>query len=82
MAEVIAERVTKDLEKGVIAEWHDESHLNRYLIDNPADVTLSPNYCFDEQFLNKKVYLSEDKPYPYQEPKIVALKKNYAELRS
>jgi len=82
MAEVISDRVTKDLEKGVIAKWHDESHLNRYLIDNPAALTLTPNYCFDEQFLNKNVYLSDDEPYPYQEPKIVALKKDYDELRS
>ena len=81
MAEVIADRVTKDLEKGVIAKWHDESHLNRYLIDNPATLTLTPNYCFDEQFLNREVYLEQDKPYPYTDPKIVALKKNHKELR-
>ena len=35
MAEVIADRVNKDLEKDIIALWHDESHMNRYMIDNP-----------------------------------------------
>ena len=34
MAEVLADRVTKDLDNGVIALWHDESQMNRYLIDN------------------------------------------------
>ena len=82
MAEVIAERVSDDLEKGVIAKWHDESHLNKYLLDNPATLSLTPNYCFDEQFLDKRVMLAEGVPYPFQEPKIIALKKNHNELRS
>ena len=35
MAEVLADRVNKDLENDVIALWHDESQKNRYLKDNP-----------------------------------------------
>ena len=35
MAEILADRVSKDLENDVIALWHDESQMNRYLIDNP-----------------------------------------------
>ena len=49
MSEVIADRVTKDLEKGVIALWHDESHMNRYMIDNPPTLSLTPSYCFAEE---------------------------------
>jgi len=74
MAEVIADRVTRDLEKGVVALWHDESHMNRYLIDNPPSVSLTPTYCFAEELTNHP-------QYPY-EPKIIALKKNHDELRS
>ena len=74
MAEVIADRVNKDLKNGVIALWHDESHLNRYLIDNPPDISLTPSYCFDERVIGHSTY-------PYQ-PKIVALSKNHYELRS
>ena len=74
MAEVIADRVNKDLEKGVVALWHDESHMNRYLIDNPPSVSLTPTYCFAEELTNHP-------QYPY-EPKIIALKKNHDELRS
>ena len=74
MSEVIADRVDKDLKKGRIALWHDESHLNRYLIDNPPDISLTPSYCFDERVIGNPTY-------PY-EPKIVALKKDHTELRN
>ena len=74
MAEVLANRVTKDLVKGVIALWHDESQMNRYLIDNPPTLSLTPSYCFAEEFMGNP-------DYPY-EPKIIALKKNHDELRS
>lgn len=73
MSEVIANRVNKDLDNGIVAIWHDESHINRYLIDNPPTLKLTPSYCFAEEFLGTN--------YPY-EPKIIALKKNHNELRS
>jgi len=74
MAEVLADRVTKDLDNGVIALWHDESQMNRYLIDNPPTLSLTPSYCFAEEHMGNP-------SYPY-EPKIIALKKNHNELRS
>lgn len=74
MSEVIADRVNKDLENNVIALWHDESQMNRYLIDNPPTLILSPSYCFAEEHMNNS-------EYPF-EPKIIALKKNHDELRS
>ena len=74
MAEVLADRVTKDLDNNVIALWHDESQMNRYLIDNPPTLSLTPSYCFsDEQMYNSE--------YPY-DAKIIALKKDHNELRS
>lgn len=73
MAETISDRVNKDLEKGIIALWHDESHMNRYLIDNPPTLELTPSYCYAEEFYGTD--------YPH-EPKIIALRKNHNELRS
>ena len=74
MSEVIADRVNKDLENDVIALWHDESQMNRYLIDNPPTLSLNPSYCFAEEQM-------KNPSYPY-DPKIIALKKNHDELRS
>ena len=74
MSEVLSERVSKDLENGVVALWHDESHMNRYLINNPPTLSLTPSYCFAEEQMGNL-------DYPY-EPKIIALKKNHNELRS
>ena len=74
MAEVLADRVSKDLDNGVIALWHDESQMNRYLIYNPPTKSLTPSYCFAEE----QMYNSE---YPY-DAKIIALKKDHNELRS
>ena len=74
MAEVLADRVNKDLENDVIALWHDESQMNRYLIDNPPTLSLTPSYCFAEEQMHNS-------DYPY-EPNIIALKKDHNELRS
>jgi histo-blood group ABO system transferase len=74
MSKVIAERVTDDLQRGVIALWHDESQMNRYLIDNPPTLSLTPSYCFAEEQM-------QNPDYPY-EAKIIALKKDHDELRS
>jgi histo-blood group ABO system transferase len=39
----------QDSERGVMAIWHDESHLNRYFSYHPPAVTLSHYYCFDDR---------------------------------
>jgi len=66
MAKIISERVDVDEQNGIIAKWHDESHLNKYFNQNPP-IALSPSYMFPEELIGNK-------QYPFQ-PKIVALKK-------
>lgn len=44
MSETIRNKTDEDDKKGVIALLHDESHLNRYFLDNPPK-HLSPAYC-------------------------------------
>ena len=38
--------IDEDLNINYIARWHDESHWNRYLLDNPPTVILDPSYCY------------------------------------
>ena len=49
-AETISANIDADLRKGIVAIWHDESHWNRYLNDNPPAKVLSPSYCFPEGY--------------------------------
>lgn len=46
MSKKLSENIWKDLSNGIIAIWHDESHLNRYFIDNPPTNILDPSYCY------------------------------------
>ena len=67
MIDELQDRVNRDLEKNVIAVWHDESHINRYFIDHPDMIyTLGPEYAYPEVF-------SE---YCNFEPKIIHLAKD------
>lgn len=61
--------INDDLSRGLIAVWHDESHWNRYCIDNPPTKILSPSYCYPESW---------SLPFP---KKLIALDKNHKEMR-
>jgi len=58
------EKVDQDLAKGCIALWHDESHLNRYAIDYPPTLILTPSYCYPESwrlpYVKKILVLDKD----------------------
>jgi len=67
----LSEDVNDDYSRGIIAEWHDESHWNNYLIRNPNSYKeLDASYCYPESWNipAKKI--------------ILALDKNHAEMRS
>jgi len=70
MSKEISKRVDEDGRSGIVAVWHDESHLNAYLSENKDNVkTMTPAYCYAEN-LN----------LPFHK-KIIALVKNHAEVR-
>lgn len=47
-AQLIRMRIEIDKQNGITAVWHDESHLNRYLFDNPPAKILSPAFCYPD----------------------------------
>lgn len=47
LAETCSRQIHDDLDRGIIAKYHDESHLNRYLRDH-ACKPLSPAYAYIE----------------------------------
>lgn len=69
MSTTLAERIQDDLSRNVIAIWHDESHFNRYMIDNKPTLILDPGYCYPESW--KLDY----------HKRLLALDKNHEEIR-
>lgn len=48
MCSNLAAQISIDRAFGVMAIWHDESHLNRYLIDHPPVISLPPTYAYPD----------------------------------
>ena len=70
MSNKISENIDIDYSRNIIAVWHDESHMNRYFVDNKPTKILTPSYCYGE---------SMNIPF---EKKLIALDKNHLEIRS
>lgn len=49
-AKILAKHIDEDEKNGITATWHDESHWNRFLAGSPAVKTLSPSYCYPENY--------------------------------
>ncbi len=70
MTRTMVANIFEDLDSDLIAVWHDESHLNRYFIDNPPTKILTPEYCYPESW-----------SLPYHK-RLLALDKNHSEMRA
>ncbi|XP_040488064.1 histo-blood group ABO system transferase 2 isoform X2 [Ursus maritimus] len=63
-----------DQANGIEAVWHDESHLNRYLLDHKPTKVLSPEYLWDQQLLGW--------PRVMKKLRFVAVPKNHQDIRA
>ncbi|XP_069914544.1 histo-blood group ABO system transferase-like isoform X3 [Oryctolagus cuniculus] len=63
-----------DKANGIEAVWHDESHLNKYLLYHKPTKVLSPEYLWDQQLLGW--------PSVMKKLRFVAVPKNHKEMRS
>ena len=48
----IADNIDQDDKNNITAIWHDESHWNRYLVNQPPRTILSQSYVFPEECLS------------------------------
>ena len=72
-----AQRVKYTANNGIFAQWHDESAWNWYLKNFPPKKILSPEYCMVEQEELRKKWGIDNLT-----PRLLALAKNHAEIRS
>lgn len=47
LCETLKKQIDQDTHNKQVAVWHDESHINRYFLDNPPSI-LSPAYLYPE----------------------------------
>lgn len=70
MSKTLSNNIDIDYSNGIIAIWHDESHMNRYFIDNQPTKILDPGYCYGESM-----------NIPFKK-RLLALDKNHEKIRN
>ena len=71
MAHAIKKNVDIDTQKGIIALWNDESHLQRYLWEHPPARVLTPSFCYPEDYRGQWAWRPE-----HFKPVLLALDKS------
>lgn len=66
------ELIDKDLNKGYIPIWNDESVWNKYLSENPPEIVLSPAYIYPDSLIEEYYKPLWGQDYP---PKLKTLTK-------
>lgn len=50
LIQILEKNIEEDYQKGIIAKWHDESHINQYVYRNSDYRLLSPSFCYPEDW--------------------------------
>lgn len=69
MIDELDKKTEEDLERGIIAAWHDESFLNRYILDRSDIQILGRQYLYFEEYI-----------LPYERVMMVRDKKKYLDV--
>jgi hypothetical protein len=79
MCKELAENISDDESRNIIAEHNDESHLNQYLWSHPeiSRIELTPQYCMVQSEVLRKNWKIDHLPVS-----IVALDKDHKAMRS
>jgi histo-blood group ABO system transferase len=56
MAGTLRTAIDIDTKNNIMAIWHDESHLNRYLYDHPPARILNPSFCYPQSEYGHRGY--------------------------
>lgn len=62
----LKERIDNDLSNGIIAKFHDESHLNKYILNREDVRVLTPEFCNPDDLsipYEKKIRLLDKRKY-------------------
>ncbi|MBO6102446.1 MAG: hypothetical protein J6P03_04235 [Opitutales bacterium] len=70
MSKILADNISCDLKNGIVAVWHDESHLNRYVMDLQVKLLGLSYLCPDTKKYRKRCRRSG------QNPKVILLEKS------
>ena len=65
MSEELSKNINEDLKNNIIAVWHDESHLNKYIIDKNIKI-LDPSYGYPDDWdlpFNPKIMIRDKTKY-------------------
>jgi len=74
ISQIMVNNIYIDLEKNIIATWHDESQLNRYFATYLPTRILTPDYCYPQSYPKEQWWLERFKP------KLMALDKDHDEM--
>ena len=82
VCEILEKKIDLDYKNKIIAIWHDESHLNRFAIDNEERIkVLNPSFAFiDEANLPFKAKIRIRDKYKYPGFKSYLKRRNYKNL--
>jgi hypothetical protein len=78
MSEELSKNIDEDINNNIIAVWHDESHLNKYIIDRNIKI-LNPSYGYPEDWelpFKPKIMIRDKTKYGGHDY-LRGIKKNY-----